>query len=676
MSWLIDIKKTHMILFLKFITLVLCSILIHCAPSDKKPIPKAVKGVLDLRDWDFEKDGTVNLDGEWEFYWKELPVGENLELPEEKRDYLGVPRPWNGHIIKRTTENGDVTEEELGGRGYATYKLKILLGEEVPLGFRLPEQGSSYSMYVNNVLLYKSGTVAVTEENSIPYRNIKYHLMKPVGQSIDILITISNYQNTLGGVWGSFEIGRHESILKLRDTNISLELFIAGILFIMGIYHLSLFNLRKEDRSPLYFGIFCLLISLRTLLTGEKYLHVLIGNFSFSLSFTLEYLTMYLGVPVFYEFIYSLYPNEVNILIKKIIIFICLIFSSIVIFFPSYYFTKTLMFMQIIILYAIINGIYTLIKAMSAKRNGAGIFLLGFLIFGLFAINDILFARNIINTGYYVPVGLVAFIFAQSYLLSARFSMAFTDAKEARRIAEEQKQLVQTAKEEIERLGRTKDEFLANLSHEIKTPLVTIYGYSELLTQEEDLPESTKEYGREIYKSAGHLNSYMDDVLLVTDLETNLQLDKRLHSLAELVEVSLQTLEPLVHEKEIQLSIPDLNGITVLCDSVLFGRALGNVLKNAISYNKKGGTVALEVKQKGTIQEIIVQDSGIGIETEYYDKIFDKFFRIDSSLSYEVSGVGLGLFLAKRILELHGGSIRVKSELGKSSEFVLGLDTK
>jgi signal transduction histidine kinase len=132
----------------------------------------------------------------------------------------------------------------------------------------------------------------------------------------------------------------------------------------------------------------------------------------------------------------------------------------------------------------------------------------------------------------------------------------------------------------------------------------------------------------------------------------------------------------LVLEKEIQLSIPDLTGITVLCDSVLFGRALGNVLKNAISYNKRGGTVTLEVKQKVTIQEIIVQDSGIGIETEYYDKIFDKFFRIDSSLSYEVSGVGLGLFLAKRILELHGGSIRVKSELGKSSEFVLGLDTK
>ncbi len=139
---------------------------------------------------------------------------------------------------------------------------------------------------------------------------------------------------------------------------------------------------------------------------------------------------------------------------------------------------------------------------------------------------------------------------------------------------------------------------VGDLSHEIKTPLVSIYGYSEMITLEEDLPESTKEYGREIYKSAGHLNSYMDDVLLVTDLETNLQLDKKNHSLAGIIENSLQSLEPLLREKEIQLSIPDLSSTTVLCDSVLFGRALGNILKNAISYNKKGGTVALEVKQR------------------------------------------------------------------------------
>ena len=115
----------------------------------------------------------------------------------------------------------------------------------------------------------------------------------------------------------------------------------------------------------------------------------------------------------------------------------------------------------------------------------------------------------------------------------------------------------------------------------------------------------------------------MDDVLLVTYLETNLQLDKKPYSLKELVESSLQLLEPLLREKEIQLSIPDLSGITIICDSVLFGRAVGNILKNAIVYNKTGGTLILEVKQRGTNQEISIQDTGIGIESEYYEKIFE-----------------------------------------------------
>ncbi|NBU98890.1 MAG: hypothetical protein EBS19_11885 [Spirochaetia bacterium] len=484
---------------------------------------------------------------------------------------------------------------------------------------------------------------------------------------------MSNYQHTNGGMWSSFKVGRHESILKLRESNVSLELFIAGILFIMGIYHLSLFYLRREDRSPLYFGIFCLLIFLRTLLTGERYLHDIMDDLSFSVSNKLEYLTIYFGIPIFFEFLSSLYTNEVNQLMKKIIIFISLFFSSLVILFPSYYFTKTLLTMQIVLLFAIINGIYYLKKAMSAKRKGAKIFLIGFFIFGLTTINDILVDRIIINTGFYVPAGLVVFIFAQSYLLSARFSKAFSDAKEARRLAEEQKQLVQTAKEEIERLGRAKDEFLANLSHEIKTPLVSIYGYSELITMEEDLPESIKEYGSEIYSSAGRLNSYMDDVLLVTDLETNLQIDKKPTLLSTLIKNSTYQLESLMKEKEIVLHISDVSNFKVLCDGVLMERALNNILKNAIVYNKTKGNVKVEVIQTNDKLEISISDTGVGITPEYSDKIFEKFFRVDSSLSYEVSGVGLGLFLAKRIIELHGGSITLRSEVGRGSEFLVLL---
>jgi signal transduction histidine kinase len=283
-------------------------------------------------------------------------------------------------------------------------------------------------------------------------------------------------------------LGNRESIEKLRTTNLSRELFIAGILFIMGMYHFSLFFLRREDPSPLFFGIYCIITFFRTLIMGELYLNTLFPNLSFANSFRIEYLTIYLGLPIFVEFVRTLFPSEMNKYIRLILISLCLILTIIVLLFPPLFFTKTLTFFHLILLFTIIFIFNTLIKAIKQKREGAKIFLFGVILFALTIINDLLYSRIIINTGFYAPLGLVAFLFSQSYLLSARFSKAFSDTKEAMRMAEEQRQLVQTAKEEIERLGRTKDEFLANLSHEIKTPLVTIYGYSEMITLEEIYP--------------------------------------------------------------------------------------------------------------------------------------------------------------------------------------------
>ena len=117
------------------------------------------------------------------------------------------------------------------------------------------------------------------------------------------------------------------------------------------------------------------------------------------------------------------------------------------------------------------------------------------------------------------------------------------------------------------------------------------------------------------------------------------------------------------------------------CDPVLLTKATAAIIKNAIVYNKQGGEVHIIIKARvlKTLDrtmhgiEIKVTDTGIGIAKEFQEKIFDKFFRVDSSLSYEVSGVGIGLFIAKKIIELHGGVIEVKSELGKGSEFTISL---
>ncbi|NBU97510.1 MAG: membrane protein, partial [Spirochaetia bacterium] len=427
-----SMKKFRIILLLLF-----CLSIQNCSPRGKVP-PKALNGILDLRDWDFsepslesgtdpsagsgvglqgiedqslgseaglasekglstagettsessgkKQTGIVKLDGEWEFYWKEFPTVDEkgeLQLPEDKRDYMDVPRPWNGKVLTRKTETGELIEETLGGEGYATYRLKILLSKRGKLAFRVPDQGTAYILYAYNKILSKSGSIGKTSEESKPSRNIKYiSIVLPSDlDELTLIISISNFHISNGGFWQSTTMGKEDDILKNRESNLNLDIFVTGVLLIMGIYHLSLYTLRRDDRSPLYFGIFCLLITLRTLLTGEKYLHSILPILSFSISFSLEFITMYIGIPIFVEFLYSLYPEELNERIRNIIKQIQFILCLTILIFPPLYFSKTLPIVQVVLLLSILYTIYTLFKAMNNKRDGASIFLIGFLIF-------------------------------------------------------------------------------------------------------------------------------------------------------------------------------------------------------------------------------------------------------------------------------------------------------
>ncbi|NBU99065.1 MAG: hypothetical protein EBS19_12800, partial [Spirochaetia bacterium] len=291
------------------------------------------------------------------------------------------------------------------------------------------------------------------KEDSFPTRDTEYVNFNTQAKELNLILPISNYHHNLGGLWYSILLGNNRNIQKLHSDNLSLDLFVAGILFIMGVYHISLFSLRREDKSPLYFGLLCLLISLRTLVTGEKYLHSLIPTLGYSIGLSLEYLTLYLGIPLFIEFIHSIFTQEINSIVRKIILISSLIFSSFVIALPPIYFTQTLPIVQLLALFTTFYSINHLIKSVRRKREGAKTFLAGSLIFALFIINDILHANQIINTGQYTPLGLVAFIFSQSFLLTSRFSNAFRQVKDLtqnlEKKVEERTQTLALANQEI-----------------------------------------------------------------------------------------------------------------------------------------------------------------------------------------------------------------------------------
>lgn len=387
-------------------------------------------GVLDLTNWNPQSENPLKLEGEWEFYWGELFDEDHLSLNPENRKLMKVPANWTqGEIVKSQIKK----ETSISGKGYATYRAQIILSEKVALSIRTTPLGTAYNIYIDEKLLHNSGLVGKSVDTSYGDKGVYYKEFFPEKKSFYITVVVSNFQEKNGGFRTAFLLGSPEKIRTIRDKNLSSDLFISGILFIMGIYHISLFLLIRKDKTPLFFGIFCILITLRTLLTGENYLYNLISKLNYHTGLKLEYLTLYLGTPIFIYYILLLYPDNI---IKKIILLKQLIYgflSSIVIFFSPNIYTETLSTMQLLLSLSILIIFISIIEAVLKKKEGAKSFFVGFSVFSCVVINDILHNNHIINTGYFSSFGLVVFIFSQTYLLTSRFTNAFMRAEDLSR---------------------------------------------------------------------------------------------------------------------------------------------------------------------------------------------------------------------------------------------------
>ena len=284
--------------------------------------------------------------------------------------------------------------------------------------------------------------------------------------------------------------------------------------------------------------------------------------------------------------------------------------------------------------------------------------------------------------GYLVPVLLSGLIILQNGELLIWSSVQdISDRKQA----EAQLQL---ANEELMRATRLKDEFLANMSHELRTPLNSILGMTEILQEQifGIMNDRQLKSLQTIEHSSTHLLSLINDILDVAKIESGqVILDLSSTRIESLCKASLSFIKQQALTKRIQLTLRVPKNLPeILLDERRIRQVLINLLNNAVKFTLEGGTITLEVSQVKLNEDttnpatpnylkIAVIDTGIGISAENIQKLFQPFIQIDSALNRQYTGTGLGLALVKRIVELHGGSIELTSELGVGSRFAINL---
>jgi signal transduction histidine kinase len=230
---------------------------------------------------------------------------------------------------------------------------------------------------------------------------------------------------------------------------------------------------------------------------------------------------------------------------------------------------------------------------------------------------------------------------------------------------------------QIEAANRHKSEFLANMSHELRTPLNAIIGFSEVLGERlfGELNEKQAEYTDDILSSGRHLLSLINEILDLSKVEAGrMELELATFDLP----TALENARTFVRERAVRHAITlDLSVDERLGDFVgderKIKQILLNLLSNAVKFTPEGGRIELRANQADGVVEISVSDTGIGIAPEDQATIFEEFRQVGGDYAHKKEGTGLGLTLAKKFVELHGGKIWVESEVGKGSRFIFTL---
>ena len=249
------------------------------------------------------------------------------------------------------------------------------------------------------------------------------------------------------------------------------------------------------------------------------------------------------------------------------------------------------------------------------------------------------------------------------------------------RIAERTRELAQAvqgeqaARLEAERANRVKDEFLATLSHELRTPLNAIMGWAHVLSQSATDRDTVQRASAVIRQNAASQAQLIDDILDVSRIVGGrLVLETEVVTLKKVIEDAINALGPAAAAKTIQVECLLQDDLNVIGDRDRLQQIVWNLVSNALKFTPKGGAVRVSLREFGDDVEVEVNDTGIGIPSDFLPFVFDRFRQADSSMSRRHNGLGLGMAIVRHLVELHGGTVSVASPgEGQGTTFTLRL---
>lgn len=612
-------------------------------------LPEAKHGVMNLENWDFQKDGNVQLNGKWTLYPNQILSPKEIASAKGK-DPLFVDVPSNVKLAKQGI-NVD----------YGTYKLTIKskLDNQV-FGISTSFIYSANRSYFNGQVIGQSGSPS--NKPDFTAQNRPYTSFFPLHKGDnELVVQFSNFGKTPGwGIAKPITFGTQDQIVRENKISFLNDTVMITAFFITGLYFLGFYLQRKKDKHLLFFSVMCLLFSFIILMIGkERIIFLLFPSISFSLLNSMRAIsTVFVSIAVFL-YLYFAYREIVSkrfILIATVSCGLVLIIDFLTVGFIGH---SSYILHSVLAVSTLVYITYIFTIAAIRKMEGSLYLTIASISMSAFVILTTISAYTgktafSFNSIYSLPT--VIALLAIVLLMAQQFAGAFRENE--------------VLSWKLLRVDRLKDEFIAKTSHEFKTPLNSIINICQTLLagKGKRTIEEEKENMQLVIRMGYRLSNLVNDIL---DLEKIKQGMLQIHpvpvDIYALVCSEMNFYNLLSRHKNLNIMnhIPDDLPL-VLADENRFRQILTNLVDNAIKYTAEGQITLSASKLNDNMIKVTVTDTGSGISEADRQTIFESFQQAEMNKD---DGAGLGLSIVKQLVQLQNGDIWVESEEGKGSAF-------
>ncbi len=598
---------------------------------------KPEKGILELQNYDFNEQWYLKLDGEWEFYWKAF-VDPDAFAKGQAPDptlYVNVPGYWKDYQHDAL---------DFGGEGYATYRLRIILPKEFlgEIGFDIPVFDASFNLFLDSALVWSNGKPGNSWDNSEPDYDPGRIQYRPLSDTMQVLLHVSNFQHRRGAFWRSMQIGHPVKMAKIEYRYRFISFLSLGFLLAFSLFFFFFFILYREDKIILFFSLVLAGIFIRLMHTDLYPINYLI-EIPWNCLIRMEYVGSFLAFGAGLWYLYLLFPVRYMLPVSRINTVLVILSVLVVTFTDVKVFAYTMIYFQPAVLLLLLYYLIVSIRRVFSGKHDEVIYLVAILVLLAAFINDLWIANSqtAISKDYTMHFAVMIFVFLHATMIIRNWIMAYKERgklmkdieyinRNLESLIEERTSELNKRNQEIEQKNENiearnkelkealdfKNKVFSIIAHDLKSPVASLVQNSILLDfdLEEDKRDQLFTSFRELSNSALNL---IDNLLFWGRSQGDqVNFDPESIDIRPVVEEVCALHIEMAGQKSITLDTAYEGETIAFADKELIEIILRNLVSNAIKFTNEGGNVRITVTKNPENEHfllLIIKDNGIGI---------------------------------------------------------------